>query len=405
MIACVLIPRFSLRVASPERIGEAIALAPPPGGRQAVGEVSRSAEAAGVHAEMRLGEALARCPSLGLIAADPDRVAELWDGLLARLEGTGAAVESERPGEAFFAVDGLLGLHGGEPSGVIAAAREAAAMPVRIAAAPTRFAAFAAAERGPRLPRAVRAVGGEAIVAPGALRRFLAPLPVSALTTRLGGGDAEANELVATLQRLGLRTLGRLAALTPAQATDRFGALGLRALGLARGEDTPLRPRPPRERLAAEIELPEGTAGPQLDRALALLVERLLAAPQRRQRTVLALRLSALLVGGGSWSVEQGFSRPTASARAIAALLTPRLESLPEPASALRLRASAMGPAAADQLELAFGGRAPRRGRLAAAVREVRAAAGAEALLKVVAADPRSRVPERRAFLAPYPEP
>jgi protein ImuB len=404
MVASVLIPRFSLRVASPDRIGEAIALAPLPGGRQAVGEVSRAAEAAGVHAEMRLGEALARCPSLGLITADPARVAELWDELLARLEGIGAALESERPGEAFFAVDGLLGIHGGEACGVIAAAREAAATPVRIAAAPNRFAAFAAAERGSRLPRAVRAAGNEAIVPPGALRSFLAPLPVSALTARLGVGDAEASELVAALKRLGLRTLGRLGGLSPAQAADRFGALGLRALGLARGEDTPLRPRPPRERLAAEIELPEGTAGPQLDRALSLLVDRLLAAPQRKQRTVLALRLSALLVSGGSWSVEQGLGRPTASARTIASLLAPRLEGLPEPASALRLRATVLGPAAADQLELSLGGRAPRRGRLAAAVREVRAATGAEALLKVVEADPRSRVPERRAFLTPYPE-
>ncbi|HWM55761.1 MAG TPA: hypothetical protein VNO20_10275 [Solirubrobacterales bacterium] len=368
-----------------------------------MGAVSRAAEEAGVHAQMRLGEALARCPSLGLITADPARVSELWEGLLERLEGIGAAVESERPGEAFFAVDGLRGIHGGEVAGVIAAAREAAATPVRIAAAPNRFAAYVAAGRGSRLPRALTGPRGEAIVPPGALRRFLAPLPVSTLTARLGAGDAEASKLVAALQRLGLRTLGRLAALSPDQIADRFGALGMRALGLARGEDAPLRPRAPHEELAAEIELPEGTAGAQLDRALALLVDRLLAVPQRKERTVLLLRLSALLVSGGSWSVEQGLGRPTASARTIGSLLTPRLETLPEPASALRLRAIALGPPAADQLELSLGARPPRRGRLAAAVREVRAAAGAEALLKVVEADPGSRVPERRAFLTPYP--
>jgi protein ImuB len=403
MIACVLIPRFSLRVASPDRIDEAIALAPPPGGRQAVGEVSKAAEAAGVQAEMRLSEALARCPALGLITADPAGVAELWDGLLQRLEGVGAAVESERPGEAFFAVDGLLGIHAGKVTGVIAAAREAAGMPVRIAVAPNRFAAYVAAGRGSRLPRALAGTQGEAIVPPGALRVFLAPLPVSTLTARLGTGDAEASELVAALKRLGLRTLGRLAALSPDQIADRFGALGLRALGLARGEDEPLRPRAPHEELAAEIELPEGTAGPQLDRALTLLVDRLLAAPQRKERTVLALRLSAQLVSGGSWSVEQGLARPPASARAIGSLLAPKLETMPEPASALRLRAIALGPPAADQLELSLNARAPRRGRLATAVREVRAAAGAETLLKVVEADPDSRVPERRAFLTPYP--
>ena len=392
MVACVLIPRFSLRVACPDGLGEAVALAPLPGGRQAIGEVSRAAEGDGVEAGMALGEALARCPSLRLVPSDPVGVAERWDRLLERLEGIGAAVESERPGEAFFDVDGLLGIHGGAIDGVVAATREAARAPVRVAVAPNRFAALLAAGREAVVPR--RALGG-----------FLAPLPVATLAAGLGPEEPEARELVGALKRLGLGTLGRLAELTPDQVADRFGALGLRALRLARGEDTPLRPRRPREELVAEIELPEGAAGSQLGRALELLVDRLLAVRGRRERTLLALRLSARLDSGGSWSVEQGLGRPTASARVIGSLLAPRLEALPEPASALRLRALALGPRAADQLELALGGREPRRGRLAAAVREVRAAAGAEALLKAIDVDPRSRVPERRVVLTPFPQP
>lgn len=403
MVACVLIPRFSLRVASPDRLDEPIALAPLPGGPQALGEVSVSAEAAGIHPGMALGEALARCPSLGLVSADPARAAELWDELLARLEGIGAAVESGRAGEAFFGVEGLRGIHGGEVAGVIAAARAAAQMPVRIAVAPNRFAALLAAGRGQRLPRALADSRFEAIVPPRALRKFLAPLPVAALAARLGPDEPEVRELVGALKRLGLRTLGKLAALSSDQVADRFGALGSQALRLARGEDEPLRPREAREELLAEIELPDGTAGPQLTHALELLVDRLLAAPERKGRTVLALRLSALLVGGGSWSVEQGLVRPSASGQAIGSLLGLRLEALPEPARALRLRALALGPSGGDQLELGLDGRAPREG-LAAALREVRSVAGAEALLKVIDADPGSRVPERRVLLAPCPE-
>ena len=369
-----------------------MALAPLPGARQAVGEVSDAAEADGVEAGMPLGEALARCPSLRLVPADPVGVAERWDRVLERLEGIGAAVESERPGEAFFEVEGLLGIHGGALEGVIEAAREAVREPARVAVAPNRFAALVAAGREAVVPR--RALGG-----------FLEPLPVATLAAGLGPSEPEARELVGALRRLGLGTLGRLARLTPDQVADRFGPLGLRALRLARGEDTPLRPRAPREELVAEIELPEGAAGSQLGRALELLVDRLLASRGRRERTLLALRLSARLDSGGSWSVEQGLGRPTASARAIGALLAPRLEDLPEPASALRLRALALGPRAADQLELAIEGREPRRGRLAAAVREVRAAAGAEALLKAIDVDPGSRVPERRVLLTPFPEP
>ncbi len=352
---------------------------------------------------MALGEALARCPSLRLVAADPARVAESWEGLLVRLEGIGAAVESERPGEAFFAIDGLLGIHGGEVAGVLAAARGATGTSVRIAAAPTRFAAFAAAHRGSRLPRGLSGSGGAAIIPAAALAKFLAPLPVSALRTRLGR-EREAVELIASLRRLGLASLGALAALPASQVADRFGPLGLAALRLARGEDEPLRPRSPQLELVAEVELPEGIAGNQLDRALELLVERFLASPRRRGRTVLALRLGAPFCDGGSWSVDQGLGRPTASAQTITALLIPKLEALPRPVTALRLRALALGPPASDQLAFSLGGSESRRRRLAAAVREVRAAAGAEALLKVIDAEPRSRVPERRLLLTPYPD-
>jgi protein ImuB len=333
--------------------------------------------------------------------------------MVRRLEAIGAAVESERAGEAFFAVDGLRGIHGGDSAGVLAAARMAigaavqsmapsrsscaptsltpTATPIRIGVAPNRFTAFAAAWKRTSVP-AER------------LHLFLAQLPISILPLRLDAPGCEAEELVVTLERLGIETLQGLSRISPDRVADRFGPLGLRARRLARGEDTPLRPRQPHEELAEQVELPEGTAGRQLERALELLVDRLLAAPQRRGRTLLGLRFGALLSAGGSWSVEQGLGRPTASPRTLRSLLVPRLESLPGPVAALRLRALGLGSPAADQIELAVGGEEPRRRRLGAAVREVRAAQGAEALLKVLPVDSASRVPERWAMLTPFPE-
>jgi protein ImuB len=308
------------------------------------------------------------------------------------LEAIGAAVESERLGEAFFAVDGLRGIHGGDREGVLSATREAVGARARIGVAPTRLAAFAMARRE----------DGGAVSDPG-LDAFVGPLGVAILPPRLGVPEREADDFVLTLQRLGITTLGALARLTADQVADRFGPLGLRAWHLARGEEERLRPRAPGEELAERIELPEGTAGRQLDRALELLVDRLLAAPQRRGRTLLGLRLGALLCGGGSWSVEQGLGRPSASARVLRRVLLPRLEALPGPAEALRLRALGFGPPVGDQLELSVGGEERRR-RLGEAVREVRAAQGSEALLKVLPVDSTSRVPERWAMLTPFPE-
>jgi protein ImuB len=331
--------------------------------------------------------------------------------MVQRLEAVGAAVETERPGEAFFALDGLRGVHGGDSAGVIAAARKAVGgqrrrgrlddSPFRIGVAPTRLAAFAAAWKA---SRHLSGPAGATVVPPNALRSFAASLRVSVLPLRLDPPYSEARDLVVALERLGVETLGELAGISADQMADRFGALGLEALRLARGEEEPLRPRKPHEELAEQVELPEGTAGRQLDRALALLVDRLLAAPQRRGRTLLGLRLGALLAAGGSWSVEQGLGRPSASARVLRSVLAPRLESLPGPATALRLRAIGLGPPAADQLELSVGGAEPRRRRLGAAVREVRSAQGAEALLNVLPIDPDSRVPERWSALTPFPE-
>jgi protein ImuB len=313
---------------------------------------------------------------------------EVWEEELERLEGIGAALESERPGEAFFAIDGLLGMHGGR-SEVVEAARDVTELPVRIGVAPTRFAALIAARRGEIVPRSH-------------LHDFLAPLPVAALAPRLGLGEREADDLAETMRRLGVAKVGALAALSPDHVADRFGPVGTQALRIARGDEDPLRTRHPHEELAAEIELPEGTAGGLLERALELLVDRFLAAPQRKGRTVLALRFGALLGDGGSWSVEQGLGRPTASARSLRTVLAPRLEALPAPASALRLRAIALGPPVGDQMELSVRGSEQRRQRLGEAVREVRSAQGAEALLKVLSIDPGSRVPERRAVLTPF---
>src|SRR3954452_15562845 len=114
-IACALIPRFSLLTLLSDRrelLGRAVALAPEPGGPQVIGETSGAAEAFGLRAGMRLGEALSRCPNLALVAADPVRAAAVWEESLRQLEAIDAAIEAPVPGEAFFATAPLYELYG-----------------------------------------------------------------------------------------------------------------------------------------------------------------------------------------------------------------------------------------------------------------------------------------------------
>jgi protein ImuB len=399
MVACALIPRFTLLAILEERrelLTRPLALAPQPGGPQVVGETSGPAEAFGVRAGMRLGEALARCPELALVPPDPERAEATWEEALRRLEAIGAAVELGRPGEAFFEATGLQGLWGGSLEGVLRGARKAIGPSVRLGAGQTRLCAYAAALRA----RPRRAP----VIVPAAMTRaFLAALPVGLLRDRLSH-EWERVDLPEKLERLGVGTLGQLAALPDAAIADRFGEAGLKALRMARGTDEPLRPRRAHEELVEWLELPEAASGPQLERALALLIDRLLVHPERRGRSLRRLRLGARLAGGGSWRATAALRRASADPTRLRLALLPKLEELPGPAASLSLRALETGPPASDQAALGGSAQRNRRRRLAEAVRQARAVAGKDAVLRVLEVDSESRVPERRSLLTPFTE-
>jgi protein ImuB len=402
-VASVLLPRFRLIAAVGEEQREVLdrpaALAPEPGAAQLIGEVSEPAERFGLRAGMRMGEALSRCPELALIPPDPQRAEGSWEEALRRLEGIGAEVESERAGEAFFEAGGLEGLLGGL-EGVLKRVRRELGE-VRIGAGPGRFCAYVAVVRGCSAAEGEEQPVSRCAVVTGRAAEFLEPMPVSLLCGRLG--DEEADDLPNELERLGISTLGRLAGLPRDAVADRFGRLGLHALKLARGEDEPLRPRPVREAIAVELELPEAVSGQQLERALELLISRLLAHEERRGRTLRALRLSARLAAGGGWRRQVALRSASADRARLADALLPHLFLLPAPAATLRLEAVALGPETGDQLTLSSP-EEERRRRISEAVCQTRSAAGGDAVLRVLEVDPESRVPERRHVLMPYPE-
>jgi protein ImuB len=392
MIVCVLYPRFELLAAVGDRramLSEPVALAPEAGREQVVGEVSAAAEAFGVTPGMRVGEALARCPELRLAPPDPEGVRVLWREVLDRLEAIGAAVESDRPGCALFESAGLHGIHGGHLEGVLTATRRALGRGIRLGAGPSRFAAYAAARRA--RPRRAE------VVPKGGARAWLAPLPVTLLRDR-----PELAVMAETLERLGIRTLGELSGLPAPAVAERFGHPGLLALDLARGRDTPLEPRRPAEPVVERLELPEAVLGQQLERALELLVARVLARPERRGRSLRSIALSARFVAGGTWRTRVSLRQASADAARLQIVLAPKLAELPAPADSIALEVEAFGPPAHAQERLLEERDSTRRTRLNEAVRQARQAVGEDAAMRILEVDPDSRLPERRALLAPW---
>jgi protein ImuB len=207
---------------------------------------SAGARAEGVRPGLRRREAQGRCPELELLAHDPARDARAFEPVLVAVERLTPWVEVLRPGECAFPARGAARYHGGEPAlAVTVTAAVHAAIEgrgvgrggCRVGIADGTFAAGLAARH-------------QAIVPPGGSRAFLAPLPVATL---------DRPDLADLLVRLGLRTLGDLAALPGAGLATRFGPEGARAARLASGLDE--HPRgarrpPPDLRVAAELDPP-----------------------------------------------------------------------------------------------------------------------------------------------------
>ncbi|HZQ02511.1 MAG TPA: hypothetical protein VFA88_00665 [Gaiellaceae bacterium] len=391
MIAAVVIPGFDLRAALRERPGlevEPAALAPLPGKEPRLGSVTAAAAAAGVRPGMRLGEALATCPWLVLVEQDPASVEHAWEGVLRRLEDAGFAVEPAGVGTVYFETRGVERLYGGlEPALRRALAAVGPVWDARVGAAERRFAALAAA--------GVARPGQVLIVSDERTQRFLAPLPLTLLPL--------ARDRYEELEELGIRTIGQLAGLPGGAVAERLGADGRRAWSLARGErDGRVAPRKPAESLVETLEFPEAVGNElTLRRGLAVLVDRLLARPERAGRPPRKLALWARLVGGASWRRNVTLREATADPARLRTALAPKLAELPAPALKLRLEVAELAESTGEQLELVRAEGDVVRGRLKEGLRQVRAAVGAGGVSSVVEVAPWSRIPEARALLVP----
>jgi protein ImuB len=223
--------------------------------------VSPAARAQGVEAGLRRREAQARCPAVEVHERDDGRDARAFEGVLAALEDLAPRLEVTAPGSCAVPTIGPSRYHGGDgalAALVLARVHGALAAGVGRATDGVVCTVGVGVADGPRAAglvadEAVRRGGDRPLVVPpGATAEFLAPLPIA----RLARGE---DDLVDVLRRLGLRTVGRFAALPAPDVLARFGAAGLDLHRLVRGqEDRPpnVGEPPPDLRVSAAIDPP-----------------------------------------------------------------------------------------------------------------------------------------------------
>ena len=235
---------------------------------------SHEARAAGVTVGLRRREAEARCAGLVVVDRDPAAEARAFEAVARATESITPAVVLERPGVLTFPTRGPSRYFGGDDALAIRllAIAEGAGVPdARVGIADGGFAA--------RLATRAATTDRVHVVAPDGSPAFLAPWPVMALRDAVGERPEEGAAFADLLSRLGLRTLGDLAALPPSAVLARFGVDGAHAHRLASGAAEHVAPpTPPPPDLVEIFELdPPATRVDEAAFAAKVLADHLLA--------------------------------------------------------------------------------------------------------------------------------
>lgn len=371
---------------------------------------SAAARAAGVRRGLRRREAQRRCPELLVAERDENAEFRAFDPVLTALENVCPQLEVVRPGLCLFAAKGPARYFGGDsPLAAAVAASIFPALPQlpgldgasgdllcpepRIGIAEGPFAAALAARQS-------AATQQPTIVPPGGTPAFLAPFPVSVL---------DRPELADLFVRLGLRTLGDLAALPARQLASRFGDEGTRVYRLARGaEDPPLRLRPNSTDfdVVERLEPPEDRIEP-LAFAAKMLADRLQTELNRRGLSCTRLLVEAESEHGEIrsrlWRQEGALDAGTVAQRVrwqLEGWLTGSVDHRPTAGIILlRLTPRSLRYDDGEQLRL-FGGPTDNDTRAAAAVTRLQGLLGFEAVHVAVPAA--GRHPGDYVRLAPW---
>ena len=282
------------------------------GRRLVIAAANAAAAALGLTPGTALAHAQAMVP--GLHIADADRPGD--GAALARLAGDClrlCPLTAPDGDGVWLDVTGSTHLHGGEHAMVAALVRHMAdnGLAARAAMAGTPGAAHAMARHG-----------GQAVIVvpPEDTAAALAPLPVACLRLQPG--------TVATLRRLGLDTVGQLAALPRGPLARRMGAMVLQRLDQALGRVAePITPVVPPGLPSARASFAEPLlTAESLVAVIAHLTAQLCTGLEKSGRGVRQLDLLFERVDGTVQAIRIGTAQPSRNARHLARLLDEQVE-------------------------------------------------------------------------------
>ncbi len=281
------------------------------GPRRVIVCADAAARRLGLKAGLTIAHAQALVPDLTIMDADPDADEAGLKNLAVWCMGYSPIVALDAPDGLFIEIAGSAHLFGGEAALLadLVSRLDGRSIAVHAAIADTPGAAWALAR-----------CGGEAVAPPGGTAAAIADLPVSALRIP--------DETVATLDRLGIATIGQVATLPRAPLVKRFGAELARRLDQALGEAAePLVPLIPPEVITRRAVFAEPIGDPDdLRRVIAHLSDAL--CPDLRQAGLGIRRVDLLFhrVDRTSQALTARTARPSRDPAHIGRLLADNLD-------------------------------------------------------------------------------
>ena len=344
----------------------------------------------GVSKGMTLGRAMSLCSGAMVLESDEPHYRQVFDGVLAALQGISDRVEAAELGTAYVDLDGLNEMYGG--SARLARDLLNAVSPdlqPRVGLARGKFPACMAATKS-KPQGAVRV--------PANVREFLASHPIRLLPV--------SPKLREDMHRLGLHRMGDVASLTRDVFADRFGPEGRRAWELCNGIDrSPLVPLAFEEAVVERTSLPFHTSSMEaLLVALDTLLKRAYVRPDMKGRCAGAAEIVCNAPRWVPWEKKIRFKHPAGSWERASFVLRSRLELDPpaQPVEEMSLTLSDFTPESGMQMEMLRNANDDKHQRLVEVDRKLRPLMGGRHALHTIArVAPWHPAPEMRALQVP----